>query len=456
MIANAFFRRWCVGRGLKRRSHCPPDLRLPFALSLLAILALADERVGAEEKVLTGKAAMGDWTSDAPGVRRRLTVEDLPPPNATKSATNKPKEVKRPEGAWPRVPAGFRVEEYARDLKKPRVLVTAPNGDIFVAESEADRISVLRDTNGDGKPDLNVVFADHLNQPFGIAFHPPGAEPQHIYIGNTDAVVRLPYHHGQTKADGKPERLVSLSGGGHLTGGGHWTRDLVFSPDGKKLFISIGSKSNADDTEEENERARIFETDPDGGNQRVFAWGLRNPVGLAVHPRTGELWTSVNERDELGDDLVPDYVTRVREGGFYGWPWFYLGGHQDPRHVGKRPELKAKVTVPDVLLQAHSASLDLTFYEGNQFPAEYRDDFFAAEHGSWNRERRTGYKVIRIPTRDGQATGEYIDFLTGFVNPEGDVWGRPVGVTVAKDGSLLVSDDTGNCIWQVSYAGGNE
>ncbi|MEO7317655.1 MAG: sorbosone dehydrogenase family protein, partial [Chthoniobacteraceae bacterium] len=390
--------------------------------------------------------------SDAPGVRRRLTVEDLPPPNAAESAKNNPKEVKRPEGAWPKAPAGFKVEEFARDLKKPRVLVTAPNGDIFVAESKANRISVLRDADGHGKPESNEVFADGLKQPFGIAFHPPGAEPRFIYIANTDAVVRLPYRNGQTKAEGKPEKLVDLSGGGQLTGGGHWTRDIVFSRDGRKLFISIGSKSNADDTDEEKERARIFETDPDGGNKRVFAWGVRNPVGLAIHPATGDLWTSVNERDEIGDNLVPDYITRVQDGGFYGWPWFYMGGNQDPRHAGKRPELKEKVLTPDVILQAHSASLDMTFYDGQQFPAEYREHAFAAEHGSWNRSRRTGYKVIRVPTKDGKATGEYIDFLTGFVTPEGDVWGRPVGVTVARDGALLVSDDTGDCIWRVSYA----
>ena len=430
-------------------------MKTAHCASILACIVpiLWPSKSPAEEKLLTGPAAMGDWTSDAPGVRRRLTVADLPKPNATESARNNPKEVKRPEGAWPKAPAGFKVEEFARDLKKPRVLVTAPNGDIFVAESKANRISVLRDSDGDGKPELKELFADGLNQPFGIAFHPPGAEPQHIYIANTDAVVRLPYRNGQTKAEGKPQKIVDLSGGGQLTGGGHWTRDIVFSRDGRKLYISVGSKSNVSDTDEEKERARIFETDPDGGNKRVFAWGIRNPVGLAIHPATGELWTSVNERDEIGDDLVPDYITRVQDGGFYGWPWFYMGGIQDPRHAGKHPELKEKVITPDVLVQSHSASLDMTFYDGKQFPADYREHAFAAEHGSWNRARRTGYKVIRVPTTGGKATGEYIDFLTGFVTPEGNVWGRPVGVTVAKDGALLVSDDTGDCIWRVSYTG---
>jgi len=425
-----------------------------FASIVACVLPILwPSKSAAEEKLLTGPAAMGDWTSDAPGVRRLLTVADLPKPNATESAKNNPKEVKRPEGAWPKAPAGFKVEEFARELKKPRVLVTAPNGDIFVAESKANRILVLRDSDGDGKPELNERFAEGLNQPFGIAFHPPGAEPQHIYIANTDAVLRLPYRNGQTKAGGELQKIVDLSGGGQLTGGGHWTRDIVFSRDGRKLYVSVGSKSNVDDTNEEKERARIFETGPDGGNKRVFATGIRNPVGLAIHPATGDLWTSVNERDEIGDDLVPDYITRVQDGGFYGWPWFYMGGIQDPRHAGKHPELKEKVITPDVILQAHSASLDMTFYDGKQFPADYREHAFAAEHGSWNRARRTGYKVIRVPTKGGKATGEYIDFLTGFVTPEGNVWGRPVGVTVAKDGALLVSDDTGDCIWRVSYAG---
>ncbi|MDP9291674.1 MAG: PQQ-dependent sugar dehydrogenase, partial [Verrucomicrobiota bacterium] len=294
------------------------------------------------------------------------------------------------------------------------------------------------------------VFADGLKQPFGIAFYPPGPNPKFIYIANTDSVVRFAYHDGQTKADGEPEKLVAVSGGGHLTGGGHWTRDIVFSRDGKKMFVSIGSRSNVDDSRAEENRARIFEYDPNGKNERVYAWGIRNAVGLAIDPATGELWMSVNERDGLGDDLVPDYISHVKDGGFYGWPWFYLGNQQDPRHKGKHPELKTKVITPDVLLEAHSASLDLIFYDGKQFPARYRGQIFAAEHGSWNRERRTGYKVIVVPVKDGQATGEYVDFLTGFVTPDGDVWGRPVGVTVAKDGSLLVSDDGGNCIWRIS------
>ena len=418
--------------------------------SLLSVAAIPANAQAEDSAVLKGKAALGDWTTDAPGVRRHITAKDLPAPNAEESVKNQPKIVKRPEGAWPKAPEGFKVEEFARDLKKPRVIVTAPNGDIFVAESKSDRVSVLRDADGDGKPELNEVFSNDFKQPFGIAFYPPGPDPKYIYVANTDSVVRLPYQNGDLKGKGKPEKVITLSGGGQLTGGGHWTRDIVFSKDGKKLFVSVGSKSNVDDNADEKDRARIFEYDPDGANGRVYAWGIRNPVGLAIHPETGDLWTSVNERDEIGNDLVPDYVTRVKDGGFYGWPWYYIGGNQDPRHAGKHPEYKDKVIVPDVLIQSHSASLDLVFYDAKKFPEKYQNDIFAAEHGSWNRTLRTGYKVIQIPVKNGKATGEYVDFLTGFVTPEGDVWGRPVGVTVAKDGALMVSDDGGDCIWRIS------
>jgi glucose/arabinose dehydrogenase len=402
--------------------------------------------------LLTGKAAMSDWTQDAPGIRRKITVDDLPAPYATESARNGPRRVSRPAGALPRAPAGFTVTEFATSLEGPRVITTAPNGDLFVAESESHRIRVLRDTDADGRADVNELFSDELQQPFGIAFYPAGANPDYVYVANTGSVVRFAYRPGDLKARGKPETVVGdLSAGGRLTGGGHWTRDIVFSADGKTLFVSIGSRSNVDDDAEEMRRARIFAYDSDGKNGRVYAWGIRNPVGLAIDPATGALWTSVNERDGLGDDLPPDYITRVKEGGFYGWPWYYLGNHQDPRHRGKHPELADRVIVPDVLIQAHSASLDLAFYTADQFPERYRGNIFAAEHGSWNREKRTGYKVIMVPLKDGAATGEYEDFLTGFVTAKGDVWGRPVGVTVARDGALLVSDDGSNTIWRVSH-----
>ncbi len=403
-------------------------------------------------RLLTGAAAMGDWTTDAPGVRRRITVADLPQPYATPDVDNGPTLVPRPPGAVPRVPVGFKVAEFAGGLENPRAVITAPNGDLFVTESEPGRVRLLRDADGDGSPEVNVVYAEGLRQPFGLAFYPPGGRPTHLYVGNTDAVVRFTYRDGDLKSRGAAETVVAdLPGGGRQRGGGHWTRDLAFSSDGRKLWAAVGSYTNVD--EEGEKRAAIHEYIPDGSGYRIYGAGFRNPVGLAVHPATGELWTSVNERDGLGDDLVPDYVTRVRNGGFYGWPWFYLGGNQDPRHRGKRPDLRARVIVPDVLIQAHSASLDLCFYTGRQFPREYANHIFAAEHGSWNRSRRTGYKVIRVPVRDGRATGEYEDFLTGLVTAEGNVWGRPVGVTTARDGALIVTDDGGNRLWRVTYAG---
>ncbi len=411
---------------------------------------VATKRPHAIGELLTSDDAKGDWTTDAPGVRRRFTPADLPPPNATRSVDNGPTLVARPEGASPRVPEGFRVDLYAAGLTNPRMLRTAPNGDIFVVESSANRVRVLRDADGDGRPELMSIYADGLDQPFGVAFHPP-KDPKWVYVANTGSVVRFPYAAGDTRARGPAETVVNdISGGGRLRGGGHWTRDIVFSLDGAKMLVSVGSRSNVSDNAAEDRRARIFEFSPDGKNERVYATGIRNPVGLAVHPETGELWASVNERDELGDDLVPDYVTRVRDGGFYGWPWFYIGPNQDPRHQGKHPELRSKVIAPDVLVASHSASLGMTFYTGTQFPAAYRMSAFAAEHGSWNRARRTGYKVIYVPLRSGAPTGEYVDFMTGFVTPDGDVWGRPVAVAEGNDGALYVTDDGGNCIWRIA------
>jgi glucose/arabinose dehydrogenase len=407
--------------------------------------------------LLTGKAAMGDWESDSPGVRRKITVADLPPPGSNVLAINMPRVVRRSAATQPKVPTGFKIELYASGFRDPRFLLTAPNGDTFVVESRANQIKVLRDTNGDGKPDLTEIFAEHdLNKPFGIAFYPSGDDPQFLYVANTDGVIRFPYRNGDLKARGPAEKLAARlsSGAAHLRSGGHWTRDVVFSSDGKKMYVSIGSRSNVSDNAAEGDRARIFEFHPDGSGQKVYAWGIRNAVGIAFRPGTNELWMSTNERDEIGEDLPPDYISSVRPGGFYGWPWYYIGNHQDPRHKGKHPELADKVIVPDVLVQAHSASLNLCFYTGDQFPAEYKGDIFAAFHGSWNRMKRTGYKVVRVPfdKSTGKARGEYEDFVTGFVTPEGKVWGRPVGITVAKDGSLLISEDGNGTIWRVSYA----
>jgi glucose/arabinose dehydrogenase len=402
--------------------------------------------------VITGTAAFASYKDEKPGIFRKITVEDLPQPYATKGVSNAPTVVSRPPDAWPQAPAGFKVQLYADQLSGPREIRTAPNGDMFVAESYAGRVEIYRGITADGKPEQKSVFAAGLHDNFGIAFYPAGNDPKWVYVANTNSVVRFPYHNGDLKAAGPAETVIPEL----PAGGGHWTRDLAFSNNGTKLFVSVGSASNVDDPDthpKEFHRADILEFTPEGKFVKVYAWGIRNPVGIAVNPTTGQLWCSVNERDMLGDNLVPDYITSVKEGGFYGWPWYYMGDHQAPRLAGKHPELKDKVLVPDVLLQPHNASLEMTFYEGNQFPANYRGDIFAAEHGSWNKAIRAGYEVIRAPLDNGKAKGEYEDFLTGFVTPGGEVWGRPVGVAVAPDGSLMVTDDGSESIWRVVYTG---
>jgi glucose/arabinose dehydrogenase/mono/diheme cytochrome c family protein len=412
----------------------------------------ADEAVSTAVNAPPPKAPFTDYRFEKPGNTRKISLKDLPEPLATSSSGNGPKLVPRPENAWPQALPGFKVELYASGLDVPRLIRTAPNGDFFVAEDRKGEIRIFRGITPDGKPEQTETFATGLKRPFGINFYPPGPNPQWIYIGNTDSVVRFPYQNGDLKARGPAEHIADVPGGQ-----GHITRDIQFTRDGKKMFVSVGSASNVDDpdtTPGEKNRADVLEFNPDGSAMRIFAYGIRNCVGLAVNPKTGELWCSVNERDALGDNLVPDYITHVQDGGFYGWPWWYMGGHQDPRHEGKHPELKDKVITPDVILHPHNASLELTFYDGKQFPAEYQGDIFAAEHGSWNRSVRVGYEVIRVPLHQtGHASGEYEDFLTGFVVDNGHVWGRPVGVTVAPDGSLLVTDDGSKSIWRVSYAG---
>jgi glucose/arabinose dehydrogenase len=414
-------------------------------------VALAWPPADEPAKILTGAAAFSTAATEKPGTFRKITVEDLPAPYATPSVANQSHVVPRPANASLEVPPGFQIQLFASGFEQPRELRTAPNGDVFVADSSAGQIKVLHGMN-DGKAESVTVFASGLNRPFGMAFYPPGAEPQYIYIGNTDSVVRLPYRNGDLKARGPAEVVVKTL----PSGGGHWTRDIVFTRDARKMLVSVGSRSNVDDADNnpgEVNRADVLEFNPDGTGQRIFASGIRNCVGEAIQPETGDLWCSTNERDLLGDNLPPDYITHVQDGGFYGWPWYYTGGHQDPRHKGKHPELKDKVIVPDVLLEPHNASLEIAFYEGNQFPAEYKGQIFAAEHGSWNRATRTGYEVIRVQIEHGKATGVYEDFVTGFVTPDGQVWGRPVGVTVASDGALLVSDDGSSSVWRVSYSG---
>ena len=398
-----------------------------------------------------------DYTMQHPGTVHKITVNDLPAPQPDESVDNGASLIPRPNQAWPKAPDGFRVDLYATGLENPRLLRTAPNGDIFLAESRAGKIRVFRGVNKDGRATQSEVFASGLDHPFGIAFYPLGKNPKWVYVANTTSVVRFPYQNGDLKAHGPVQTMVpELPGYALLRGGGHWTRDVVFSQDGQKMLVSVGSHSNVDDPDThpaEFHRADVLEFTPEGKFVKIYASGIRNCVGETINPKTGELWCSVNERDRLGNNLVPDYITHVQEDGFYGWPWWYIGGHQDPRLEGKHPELKDKTIVPDVLLQPHFASLEMLFYEGDQFPADYKGDGFAAEHGSWNRGHRTGYEVIRVPMKDGHATGEFQDFLTDFVTPDGKVWGRPVGVTVGSDGSLYVSDDGTKSIWHVSYVG---
>ncbi len=414
-----------------------------------------------QSNVLTGGAAFGDWRQDKPGLVRHIRPADLPKPGATASAANVSHVVRRPANAVPQAPAGFKVELLAEGLRGPREMRTAPNGDIFVAETRAGRVRVLRLSEDGSKPVKDEVYAGGLHEPFGIAFF-PADNPQWVYVANTDSVVRFRYRNGDLKSDGKPETVIA-----ELPTGGHSTRDIVFTGDGKRMLLSVGSRSNDAEGMKgnasadklalgasgglETRRADVLSFNPDGTDAKIFATGIRNCVGLAIHPATGDAYCSTNERDGVGDNLVPDYVTRVREGAFYGWPWFYIGNHEDPNHAGERQDLKDKISVPDVLIQAHSASLGLTFYNGGAFPAEYRGDGFAAEHGSWNRARRTGYKVIRIRMKDGAPTGEYEDFMTGFVINDSEVWGRPVGVTVTRDGALLVSEDGNGTIWRITH-----
>lgn len=420
--------------------------------------------------------APNDWQREAPGVQHFITVADLPAPYATPSAGNFPSVVPRPAAATLSVPPGFTVKQFASGLSNPRIVRTAPNGDIFVSETAQNRIRIFRANDGADTPSENRVFAQGLNRPFGIAFYPAGDDPRWIYIALNNSVVRIPYHNGDLIASGAVEIVIPTLSTNPTSG--HTTRDVVFSQDGTRMFIAVGSSSNIAESMvrktpaevtaweadhapgagwgPETQRGNILVTDPEGTEPlHPYATGIRNPVGLAIHPATGDLWLSANERDGLGDNLVPDYVTRVNEGGFYGWPWFYMGNFEDPRHAGERPDLAGKATVPDVLEQAHSASLQMTFYAASNgsaaFPTEYQGDAFVALHGSWNRATRTGYKLVRIILNNGVPTRRYEDFLTGFVTTDRNVWGRPVGVAVAHDGALLMTEDANGTIWRIAY-----
>ena len=425
------------GRARGNRSDEPPGgeragERGPWA-ACLAVLAVV---LAAATPALARDPHPGDEIS--------VRLGDLPAPHATPSAANPPRVVPPPPGATLHVPPGFHAQLFAEGLTHARQLAVAPNGDVFVAESKAGQITLLRDSDGAGRADVVKTFAKGFNRPYGMAF-----QPGYLYVADVDAVWRIAYASGQTEAGGPPQRVTLPGALGD--GAGHWTRNLAFSPDGQRFYVAIGSRGNLE--EEAPPRATIQEFTVDGSRQRSFAAGLRNPVGMAFRPGTDELFSVVNERDGMGDDLVPDFMTRVQDGGFYGWPYSWLGHPQDG-FADRRPELVSRTRLPDLLLAAHSAPLGLVFYDGRQFPPEYRGSAFIALHGSWNARRPTGYVVVRVRFVNGRPDTAYQVFASGFRLNSGspaEVWGRPAGLAVAADGSLLVADDAGQTVWRISY-----
>ncbi|TGE27215.1 PQQ-dependent sugar dehydrogenase [Hymenobacter metallicola] len=443
---------------------------LPLCASFVALLA-ACSGPSKEEKA----QAQADTPADT--VATTTAPIQLPEPYASKSVTKRSKVIGWPAGRTPTVPAGFTITKYADSFDSPRWLYVTPNGDVLVAEANtvpttvkkkvaaalgldpskslkptsANRITLLRDADKDGKPEVRETFLTGLNQPLGML-----VLGNYFYVANTDGVVRYAYQPGQTKITGPGQKILDLPAGGYNN---HWTRNLLASADGSKIYVSVGSGSNVGEHGMENEkrRANVLEINPDGSGERIYAAGLRNPVGMDWAPGTTTLWTAVNERDELGDELVPDYLTSVRPGAFYGWPYAYFGNHEDPRRKGEQPELVKKTVVPDVALGPHTASLGLAFYDQQGFPAKYQNGAFIGQHGSWNRSSFSGYKVVFVPFRNGRPAGQMEDFVTGFVANEADkeVYGRPVGITVLPDGALLVADDAGNTLWRVSATKGS-
>ena len=454
---------------LRRGLH--PAVLASTALALTPMLAQAQD--GAQ--VRTGQAAFGDWRSDAPGVWRRIEVKDLPAPFATPSARNNSAVSPRPAGASLKTLPGFTATLFAFGLDGARRMRVAPNGDIFLSQGDQGRITVLRTAPGAAKPTQVATFAENLDQPFGIAFY-PAANPRWVYVANTNSVVRFPYQSGDLKARGPAQTVVDK-----LTEepGGHWTRDIGFSPDDRRMYVSVGSASNvaeempkksvadaqAFDREHglgagwgpEQDRADVLVFDPEGRGRHVYATGIRNCVGLNVRPGTDQLWCATNERDGLGDNLVPDYVTRVKPGAYYGWPWYWMGGHEDPRLKGQRPDLADKVPPPTCRSRPTPQRLAWPSTRARRTGRRPSRRSMRGTprhlHGSWNRELRTGYKVVRLKLKDGVPTGAYEDFLTGFVVDAKHVWGRPVGVVVAPDGALLVSEDGNGTIWRVTPTG---
>jgi glucose/arabinose dehydrogenase len=394
-------------------------------------------------------------------------IPQLPAP--TPARPNFGSVAPKPANAQLKVPQGFTVDTYADNLPAARLMVWAPNGDLFVSQSNANIISVLRDTNKDGIPEERFVYAQgapppagrggpggpvpasagEVRMPFGLAF-----QNGYLYVGNTNSITRYKYTAGDTKAQGTPEKVVDLPGGQN-----HPMRDVLFSADGRKMYISVGSSNNIDETGSGNERrAAVHEYNPDGTGFRFYATGIRNPSDITWQPGTNTMWTAVNERDGLGDELVPDYATSVKDGGFYGWPYSYWGNHVDTRVQNQKPDMVAKAIVPDIMLPSHAAALGLTFYTGTQFPQRYRNGLFITLHGSWNRSQTAGVKVVFVPFANNKPSGPPEDFLTGFVvDPAANSkWGRPVGVTMTSDGALLISSDEGpqgQGIFRIRYTG---
>jgi len=422
-----------------------------------------------------------DWKNDAPGRVHRIRLARLPAPYDTPSSAKFPRLVPKPEGASVKLPPGFEMTVFATDTTGARKMLLAPNGDIFLSETQANKIVLMHPSADGTHAETVTTYAQGLVLPHGMAFYPNATHPKWLYVAETNRLVRYAYKTGDTVASGVPEIVVpQLS---PVAGGGHFSRDVAFSLDGKKMYVSVGSQSNiAEDMPKkspaeiqswesahglgaawgnEENRADVLVWDVDATDKpgKVFASGIRNCVSLTVQPGNGALWCTTNERDLLGDDLVPDYSTRVKEGAWYGWPWYYMGNHEDPRHAGERPDLAGKVTSPDVPFRAHSAALNLIFYTANSgasaFPKQYDGDGFAVFHGSWNRAFRTGHKVVRVRMKNGVPTGEYDDFLVGFIVDDGDAWGRPVALLQNADGSLLLSDDAANIVYRISYKHGS-
>ncbi|QWX82648.1 sorbosone dehydrogenase family protein [Cellulophaga sp. HaHaR_3_176] len=424
-----------------------PLLIITIAAVLFACKSKEKNKIEVSEEV---KAMISQQPADT--VQTAIGELILPKPYATESVKKENKLVDWPAGKMPTAPDGFKVTKFADGFQNPRWTYIGPNGDIFVCEANtknsAGRITLLRDENNDSTIEMRETFLEELKQPLGMLII-----KNNFYVANTDGLYKYPYKTGQTKLDpSKGEKIVNLPAGGYNN---HWTRNIITNKNEDKIYISVGSASNVAEygMEEEVRRANILEVDIDGGNEKIYASGLRNPVGMDWNPANGDLWTAVNERDKIGDNLVPDYVTSVKQGGFYGWPYAYYGAIPDPRLKGEAPDLVAKTIVPDVSVGSHTASLGLTFYDEGNFPEKYMNGVFVGQHGSWNRSVLSGYRVVFIPFENGKPISEPEDFLTGFIaeNSDTEVYGRPVCVTVMPTGDLLVNDDSGNTIWKVSY-----